>query len=150
MRTTMKFVAWVLCIGGSLCLAPPQINLSGGPVFGTALPASGGVPVDQYLGIPFGAPTRRWEAPEDFRGSLGPAPFNATMWGSACLQVLTQNATYGSEDCLKINVWAPAADPKTALRPVMVFVYGKSAVGFCALGVVGPFHPPPGRFTSLT
>ena len=64
------------------------------------------------------------------------------MWGHACLQVLSEKATYGSEDCLKANVWQPRAQagstegaPDSAaaaaaaaapLKPVMVFIYGGS------------------------
>ena len=49
------------------------------------------------------------------------------MWGRACLQVLTPTTTYGSENCLTLNVWQPA--PQSAeqrLKPVLIFVYGGS------------------------
>ena len=116
----------------------PTVQLSNGEVFGRPLPASGGVPVNEFLGIPFGHPTKRWEAPEDFTEPLPESPFNATMWGRACLQVLSDTASYGTEDCLHLNVWQPAAassssnnnnNNKTAtddLKPVIFFIYGGS------------------------
>jgi len=105
----------------------PTVTTSSGAVFGTKLPSdsSGAQPVNQFLGIPFAEPTKRWEAPVDFSYPYATSPFNATMWGSACLQVLTQNTTYGSEDCLRVNVWSPAT-PTKKKRAVMVFIFGGS------------------------
>jgi para-nitrobenzyl esterase len=124
----------------------PTVTLSVGDVYGRPLPASGGVPVNEFLGIPFGQPTIRWEPPVDYTDKLPESPFNATMWGRACLQVLTDTTSYGSEDCLHINVWQPANnatatataatatstaadvagadDEDNDLKPVLVFVYG--------------------------
>eukprot|EP00591_Stephanopyxis_turris_P000898 CAMPEP_0195519086 /NCGR_PEP_ID=MMETSP0794_2-20130614/14359_1 /TAXON_ID=515487 /ORGANISM="Stephanopyxis turris, Strain CCMP 815" /LENGTH=565 /DNA_ID=CAMNT_0040648189 /DNA_START=96 /DNA_END=1793 /DNA_ORIENTATION=+ len=105
----------------------PSVKLTNGDVWGRALPASGGVPVNEFLGIPFGHPTKRWEAPEDWVEDLPESPFNATMWGRACLQVLTDTTYYGTEDCLKLNVWQPApAQEGDDLKPVMVYIYGGS------------------------
>lgn len=116
------------CLLAAAAAVPPTVTTSGGAVFGSALPR--GSPdaeaVNQFLGLPFGAPTKRWEPPVDFAGSYGAAPLNATMWGAACLQVLTYNTTYGSEDCLKINVWQPASATPRTRKPVMVFIYGGS------------------------
>lgn len=123
----MKTVSFtlLLCCVAVYAKRVPTVQLSNGAVFGTSLPASGGVPVNQFLGIPFGEPTQRWEAPTDYVKALPQNPFNATMWGDACLQVLSSTSTYGTTDCLKLNVWQPAvSDGK--LKPVMVFVYGGS------------------------
>ena len=51
--------------------------------------------------MPF-ASAERWEPPVDFTKHYESVPLNATMWGAACLQVLTSNTSYGSEDCLKV------------------------------------------------
>ena len=99
----------------------PTVKLSNGEVFGRPLPASGGVPVNEFLGIPFGKPTKRWEAPEDLTEALPESPFNATMWGRACLQVLTNTTTYGSEDCLHLNVWQPAPQHSAEVCHVLSF-----------------------------
>jgi len=93
---------------------------------GARLPASAGsTAVNQFLGLPF-AHASRWEPPRDFEGKYSTQPYNATMWGSACLQVLTENTTYGTEDCLMINVWQPATAKPGDDLPVLVFVYGGS------------------------
>ena len=86
--------------------------------------------VRAYLGIPFAAPPV---------GDLRWAPPRAVSWkgiraadrtGPECIQVLRPhdiNHYFGeeatSEDCLYLNVWAPAAKPGAKL-PVVVFVYG--------------------------
>eukprot|EP00038_Savillea_parva_P018298 m.22930 g.22930 ORF g.22930 m.22930 type:complete len:607 (-) comp4044_c0_seq1:182-2002(-) len=104
----------------------PVATTNGGQVWGTKLPASaGGVEVNQYLGIPF-ATAERWSPPQDFTGSYPVSPRNSTMWGPACLQVLTENTTYGSEACLVANVWQPANAVPGAKKKVLVFVYGGS------------------------
>jgi len=105
----------------------PSVTTSSGPLFGTSLPAdsSGAQRVHQFLGIPFGEPTKRWEPPVDLTRPYAKNPLNATMWGAACLQVLGPNTTYGSEDCLFLNVWQPAT-PRETKRAVMVFIYGGS------------------------
>lgn len=103
-----------------------QVRTSGGDVHGTLLPpdeAAGGAAVEQYLGVPF-AHARRFEPPEDFVGRYPGGAIAATMWGPACTQVgADPSATYGSEDCLRANVWRPA---RGAGLPVMVFIYGGS------------------------
>lgn len=111
-----------------LACAKPWPETSGGSVVGITLPASsGGVEVDQFLGIPF-ATAKRFEPPEDFYGKYPSGTVKASMWGPACMQVAGDpTQTYGSEDCLKANVWSPhqawEADKKL---PVMVFIYGGS------------------------
>lgn len=110
----------------------PEVVTSGGTVWGTALPASAGSePVSQFLGLPF-ATAAKWEAPHDATGSYQHDPLNATMWGSACTQVLSDGVSYGTFDCLKVNVWTPAssssstAEQLSPSRPVLVFIYGGS------------------------
>jgi len=108
---------------------PPIVTTSNGNLFGRRLPGAqgdGSVSVEEYLGIPFGERTERWESPHDFRGNYSSDPFNATMWGRACLQVLSDTSTYGSEDCLRANVWTPARNRSEKKKAVMVFIYGGS------------------------
>eukprot|EP00437_Effrenium_voratum_P030333 CAMPEP_0181411420 /NCGR_PEP_ID=MMETSP1110-20121109/7868_1 /TAXON_ID=174948 /ORGANISM="Symbiodinium sp., Strain CCMP421" /LENGTH=622 /DNA_ID=CAMNT_0023534043 /DNA_START=25 /DNA_END=1891 /DNA_ORIENTATION=- len=99
---------------------------SGGSVIGITLPSSaGGAEVDQFLGVPF-ATAERFQPPVDFRGTYPDGTIHAKMWGPACMQVATDpSQTYGSEDCLKANVWSPRKTLDTKL-PVMVFIYGGS------------------------
>ena len=118
-----------LALTQALCAAPagaPTVRTSGGEVYGTQLPASaGGKKVNQFLGLPF-ASAERFEPPVDFKGTYAKSPLNATMWGRACLQT----GPYGTEDCLKANVWQPASDDGQSeagsLKPVLVFIYGGS------------------------
>eukprot|EP00040_Diaphanoeca_grandis_P035367 m.222224 g.222224 ORF g.222224 m.222224 type:complete len:610 (-) comp33366_c1_seq7:322-2151(-) len=117
-----------LGVGTRDCTTNPCVTTSSGTVNGQILPPSsnvGAVTVNEYLGIPF-ATADRWEAPVDFHRPYDGGVVNASMWGAACLQVLGPNTTYGSEDCLRVNVWQPAtAKPGDKLK-VMVFIYGGS------------------------
>src|ERR1700691_2341266 len=81
-----------------------------------------------FLGIPFAAPPvgpLRWKPPQSAAKWQGVR--QATSFGSRCMQ----QAHYDdmvfrdpgeSEDCLTLNVWAPAQKSKTKL-PVMVWIF---------------------------
>jgi para-nitrobenzyl esterase len=85
--------------------------------------------VRAFLGIPYAAPPvgdLRWKPPvpaakwKDVR--------KATDFGAHCLQGnvfgdMNFRDPAGSEDCLFLNVWAPAKSPSARL-PVMVWIYG--------------------------
>ncbi|TJY60001.1 carboxylesterase family protein [Sinimarinibacterium sp. CAU 1509] len=89
----------------------------------------------QALGIPFAKPpvgALRWRAPQDA------APWDgvrdASHFGNACAQIgnfyTTDNTAdfdkpFGSEDCLYLNIWAPA---EAHQRPVLVFIHGGGGV----------------------
>ena len=84
-----------------------------------------------WRGIPYAAPpigSLRWKAPAD------PAPWATTLqtqsFGKACMQNPNQNdvlaSTNQSEDCLTLNIWAPATG-ETNL-PVVVFAHGGSNI----------------------
>jgi len=87
--------------------------------------------VARFFGLPFAAPPmgpeRRWRAPQPVEpwGS-GAAPRPAHAFGFDCPQPPggTSRAPGQSEDCLTLNVWAPAdADGS---NPVLVWFYGGS------------------------
>jgi len=86
-----------------------------------------------FKGIPFAAPpvgTLRWRAPEP--GAPWQGIREASNEGPECIQPKTQTdhpKSEGSEDCLTLNLWAPA-QAETSPVPVMVFVHG----GFFAAG----------------
>ena len=80
--------------------------------------------VNEYLGIPYAKPPigkLRWlppKSPDDFKGV-----FKATHFGSVCPQ-LGDAGVIGSEDCLFLNVYAPASEPPADGFPVMVWIHG--------------------------
>jgi para-nitrobenzyl esterase len=77
-----------------------------------------------WRGVPYAAPPvgdLRWQAPE-----LPPSwdgVRDASSWSGTCVQITTSGLLAGgSEDCLYLNVWAPAR--ASAPLPVLVFVHG--------------------------
>jgi para-nitrobenzyl esterase len=108
-------------------ISSDPIRIESGAVAGTRL-ASG---VRAYLGIPFAQPPvgrLRWAAPEPIRWA---GTWNADRKGPECIQVLRPhdiNHYFGeepsSENCLYLNLWAPAAATARSRLPVVVFLYG--------------------------
>ena len=86
--------------------------------------------VKAFLGLPFAAPPvgdMRWKAP------VPPAPWkglrDATHYGARCFQatvysdmVFQDNGP--SEDCLFLNVFAPAGAKANSKLPVMFWIHG--------------------------
>lgn len=88
-----------------------------------------------WKGIRFAAPPLgklRWQAPE--RPAVNRTPAVADKFGSACPQVLSNtpgaNLVFmpGTEDCLFLNVYSPAANTSSRslnnLLPVKVMIHG--------------------------
>ena len=115
-------------------VAPPLaevVETAYGQVRGAFVDATQDGAVLAYKGIPFAAPPvgeLRWKPP------MPPAPWegerDATAFGASCHQgagadegFYAQPQLTESEDCLFLNVWAPAG-PVDAIRPVMVWIYG--------------------------
>jgi len=129
--------------GGSDATTSALRNTSLGIVQGADDSTSGTV---SWKGIPFAQPpvgALRWKAPAD--PTPWSSPLVATRFGNACLQNgriygpgtnntydatigTTLNTPVGSEDCLTLNVWAPAGTSSTAKLPVIFFVYGGSNI----------------------
>lgn len=78
-----------------------------------------------YRGIPYAAPpvgALRFKPTEDhacWQGAL-----DATAYGPQCLQLDDAQKPTGSEDCLTLNVWAPAGASPGAPLPVLFFIHG--------------------------
>jgi len=78
-----------------------------------------------YKGIPYAASPvggLRWRPPQ-------PAPciagtLDAVAYGPVCPQLDAKGSVIGAEDCLTLNVWAPASASPGAPVPVMVFLHG--------------------------
>jgi para-nitrobenzyl esterase len=104
--------------------------------------------VRAYQGIPYAAPPvgdLRWKAPQPaakWRGEL-----DATKYGHHCAQnhvfddmIFQDSATpedRGSEDCLTVNVYAPASAKPNAKLPVMFWIHGG---GYSGGGASEPRH----------
>ena len=89
----------------------------------------------KFLGIPYAAPPvgdLRWRAPQPH--APWSAPLDATAFGNTCVQTNTFVAfstPSNTEDCLYLNVFTPISSVqdiehrnKSALKPVMVWIYG--------------------------
>src|SRR5206468_5031436 len=97
-----------------------------GLIAGKVLPSG----VRAWFGVPFAkAPTQdlRWKPPQPIHWT---GVWNADRKMPECIQVLRPhniNHYFGeeptSEDCLRMNIWTPAASPRGKL-PVIVFIYG--------------------------
>jgi para-nitrobenzyl esterase len=126
LRAAMAALA--LVCAGSAAAAPVKAKLDTGVVVGQA---DNGVAV--FRGIPFAAPplgALRWKPPQPAKAWSGERAANAN--GAACLQTPirfgnTNLAGDGaiSEDCLYLNVFAPAGARKA---PVMVWIHGGANV----------------------
>ncbi len=103
-----------------------RTTVQNGTLEGTHDPATG---LHLYLGIPYAQPpvgALRWQAPQaanDWAGvreakQFAPSPVQANVFGDMRFRSVSQ-----SEDCLYLNVWAPAQRSAQGL-PVLVYFYG--------------------------
>jgi para-nitrobenzyl esterase len=123
-KLSLTLLALLLAINPAL--ADP-IKVDGGLIDGKEL----GEGVTAWLGVPFAAPPLRelrWRAPQPVPAWQG--VYHADRFAPMCLQGLrsrTMNHYFGneaiSEDCLYLNVWAPASAAGKKL-PVIVWIYG--------------------------
>jgi para-nitrobenzyl esterase len=114
-------------------VAGDPVKIASGLVSGTYLPTG----VKAYLGLPFAEPPvreLRWRAPQPVKAWSG--VFTANRMQPECPQNLRSsdiNHYFGeealSEDCLYLNVWAPASARTGAKLPVVVWIYGGGFTG---------------------
>ncbi|KAI5274839.1 alpha/beta-hydrolase [Aureobasidium subglaciale] len=141
-----QFFLWTSIVGLASAHASgssytgPTARIENGLVIGTttSLPAATAT-VNKFLGIPFAqSPPERFSPP---RPACQVSTINATAWKPACIQQFTyplvaQHFTelvfnnpppQESEDCLYLNVYAPATEPDSRKgRTVMFWIYGGS------------------------
>jgi para-nitrobenzyl esterase len=100
-------------------VSDPKVCISDGCLLGTEL--SGGV--NSFLGIPYAAPPtgdRRFRPPHEPIPWLGDR--TAKSFGPVCPRLNDPSGPVnGDEDCLTLNVWAPAGD--NSASPVVVFIH---------------------------
>ncbi len=83
--------------------------------------------IASFLGIPYAAPpvgNLRFAPPQPHAAWTAPLP--ATQYGSPCPQTDRLHSASSDEDCLFLNVYAPAIGVRN--RPVMVFFHGGSFI----------------------
>ncbi|MET0536141.1 MAG: carboxylesterase family protein [Steroidobacter sp.] len=104
------------------------VTIDTGRISGKLLPSG----VHAYLGVPFAAPPTgqlRWREPQPRESWKG--VYNADRFAPECIQILRPhniNHYFGeeatSEDCLYLNLWAPASLPAGEKVPVILWLYG--------------------------
>jgi len=123
-RARAAFAVLVLASAARIAAAAasPALSTSGGSLQGIERDG-----VVAYLGIPYAVPpvgALRWRPPQGLPHWSGIRV--ADHYGNDCLQVRrapSPEQRPASEDCLYLNVWAPARTG-TALLPVIVWVHG--------------------------
>jgi para-nitrobenzyl esterase len=133
-RVSLLMTFGVIALTGSI-LAPAEtliVKTADGKLHGKLINDG---KVSAYQGIPYAAPPvgkLRWQPPQP-AGSWN-SVLDATNYGHRCAQnhvfadmVFKDSATpadSGSEDCLTLNVYAPARKPHNAKLPVMFWIHG--------------------------
>ena len=127
----------LLALAATAHAAGPVVSTDKGAVVGTAV-AGTSPAVNAFLGVPYAAPpvgALRLRAPQPH--AAWSTPLQATQVAQACTQYLPQTGSVaGGEDCLYLNIYAPAAASHVA-RPVMVFIPGG---GFTQGSASSPYY----------
>ena len=122
----------------------PPIHTEGGQLAGKVL-ASG---VKAWLGVPYAKPPvddLRWRPPQPFSWK---GVWNADRTMSECLQFERMHETnqyFGeepaAENCLYMNIWAPANATAGAKLPVIVYIHGGGfTIGSSGMPLYGGEH----------
>ena len=128
----LLFLCATAALADNLTVSIAQGTLQGFMAGGSPTPARA------WLGIPYGTSTsgqNRFKPSSPAHAWTGVR--DASKFGAACPQD-DSNGMYGAqdEDCLNLNVYAPADSSALSMRPVMIWIYGGSFTsGSNALGL---------------
>lgn len=124
----MRWILALLMASAALAEAAPLADAPAGKMQGAALDG-----LHVFKGIPYALPPtgeRRWKAPDALPAWKGTR--DAKTFGASCYQPRSRpGSIYASElgpmseDCLSLNVWAPA---NARNAPVFVWIHGGSLV----------------------
>ncbi|XP_047003833.1 juvenile hormone esterase-like [Schistocerca americana] len=112
------------------------VNIEDGALRGVVATSLNGVLYNKFLGIPYATPPLgdlRFRAPQPSASWSGVR--DALSFADVCAQPLFYGLipiTTGSEDCLYLNVYAPAAE--SGPYPVMVYIHGGAFKGGSSSG----------------
>lgn len=132
----MKRLIQAMAVAAALCVAAPALA-QGGPVVrapaGSVRGEAAGE-INVFRGIPYARPPvgdLRWRPPLQMARWSGVR--EATQFGPVCFQPPSREGSiyYNthpamSEDCLSLNIWAPA---NARAAPVLVWIHGGSLLG---------------------
>jgi len=121
MHRTLAFAALLAAVATPVAAQPaaPTVTVDSGKLAGSE---RDGMRV--FLGIPYAAPPigdLRWKAPQPVKAWRDTR--RATDFGPVCRQTADWVKMPQSEDCLTLNVWAPAGKAARPY-PVMVYIHG--------------------------
>ena len=122
---TVRAIAFLVLLFAGAAAKAPVVTIADGPVRGFLEDG-----YHKFRGIPFAAPPikdNRWRPPQP-PAPWKPATLNATAFKPICLQVIEcwysiRDYQNSSEDCLYLDLYAPAtatADSKLPVMPVKI------------------------------
>jgi para-nitrobenzyl esterase len=132
------FIAIALAACTSAYASSPEVKTRSGSLIGERVGE-----INVFKGVPFAQPpvgALRWAPPQEIKWQ---GTRQATSFALPCLQTTTPDGRpngggvsgASSEDCLYLNVWAPA---KARNAPVMLWIFGGG--GTMGAGSVGTYH----------
>ncbi|XP_072309585.1 bile salt-activated lipase-like [Eucyclogobius newberryi] len=125
--------ALLLALGTASAASLGVVQTEGGSVQGLNIPVGLFRSVEVFKGIPFAAKPGLFQKPEPHPGWSD--ILKATKFAPRCLQIsILQTDTFGSEDCLYLNIWVPHGSKVSSDLPVMIWLYGG---GFIVGGSMG-------------
>ncbi|KAH6938283.1 hypothetical protein HPB50_008330 [Hyalomma asiaticum] len=134
---TLLIGSYAMCIGIiALCVVAlvramtaatdtTALTTSSGTLYGKRVTTSSGAKINQFLGVPYALNTA---GSRRFRDPVPLGRFHLDVWkaheiGPACTQLLN-GSVHGSEDCLRLSIWAPAYDDAKQKKIVVLALTG--------------------------